>query len=414
MIKRVLYITLAISMAACGSARKGAGVTTPAESVTKDSPSVAGSSANTEKAVDAENKFWGKLLGEACRELKQENICLSPLSAQFAMAMVANGAEGDTKQQICDAMQLGNDANTRSRSLLNDIGAKTVWSENCDVRIANSIWIKKDFNVRKKFLETNKESFDALVESVEFNQEAVKRVNEWCKENTNGKIPTILDRFTESDRMLLINALYFKAAWSKPFQEHNTTDKKFTTEKGEEIKVPTMMMRSNETFYKDDVVAMVAKRLQGGYSMLFILPGADVKCDEAAEYVANDFNGFLQKMEVCDVTLSLPKFSTDFGISLKPILEKLGIKRAFGNDAQFDKISDEPLFISDIVQKTYINVNEKGTEAAAVTMAITGALSMKAPKIEIITFDRPFIYAIIKENCNEILFTGKVGNPNAK
>ena len=414
MVKKVLYIALAISMIACGSARKGAGVTTPAESATKDSTSVAGSSANTEKAVDAENKFWGKLLGEACRELKQENICLSPLSAQFAMAMVANGAEGETKQQICDAMQLGKDANTRSRSLLNDIGAKTFWSENCDVRIANSIWIKKDFNVRKKFIETNKESFDALVESVEFNQEAVKRVNEWCKESTNGRIPTILNRLNESDRMLLINALYFKAAWSKPFQEHNTTDKKFTTEKGDEIKVPTMMMRSNETFYKDDAVAMVAKRLQGGYSMLFILPEVGVKCDEAAEYVANDFNGLLQKMEVRDVTLSLPKFTTDFGISLKPIFESLGIKRAFGSDAQFNGISDEPLCISDVVQKTYINVNEKGTEAAAVTIAITGALSMKPPKIEIITFDRPFIYAIIKENCNEVLFAGKVGNPTVK
>ena len=336
------------------------------------------------------------------------------MSAQFAMAMVAGGADGKTKKEICDAMQFGDSINVNSRRLLDDIATKTVWNEHSDVRIANSIWIKKGFDVKQDFIDTNKEFFDAHVESAAFNGETVKRVNDWCNVNTNGKIPTIIDRFTDNDRMLLINALYFKAAWSKPFREENTTDQPFTTESGEEIEVPMMMMRSNESFYSDDVVSMVSKRLQGGYTMLFILPSEDVKCDEAAEYVAKDFETFLKNMEVCDVSLSLPKFTTDFGMSLKPVLTNLGIKRAFGGKAQFSGISDEALFISDVVQKTYINVNEKGTEAAAVTVAVAGALSMRPPKIETITFDRPFIYAIIKDNGNHVLFTGKVGNPIIK
>ena len=115
-----------------------------------------------------------------------------------------------------------------------------------------------------------------------------------------------------------------------------------------------------------------------------------------------------------NVHLSLPKFTTDFGMSLKQTLANLGIRRAFGSKAQFGGISDEPLYISDVVQKTYINVNEKGTEAAAVTMAIAGALSMRPPKTEVITFDRPFIYAIIKDNGNHVMFAGKVGNPAIK
>jgi TPR repeat protein len=209
-------------------------------------------------------------------------------------------------------------------------------------------------------------------------------------------------------------ALYLKAAWSKPFQERNTTKKRFTTEKGEEIEVPMMMMRYSEQFYKDDVVAMVSKRLQGGYSMLFILPGEGVKCDEAAEYVAKNFDTLLKNMEITDVNLSLPKFTTDFGMSLKNTLASLGIKRAFEGKAQLGGISDEALYISDVVQKTYINVNEKGTEAAAVTMAVAGLLSMRPSKIEVITFDRPFIYAIIKDNGNQVMFAGKVGNPNEK
>lgn len=410
MIKKALYATFVAAIASCSTSKNKVEATTQAGSLDESTTTVAAA----ESKIAADNAFWGGLLSEACREIEKENICLSPLSAQFAMAMVANGAEGKTRTEILDAMQLGDSANTESRRLLDEIAAKTVWNENCDVRIANSIWIKDGFDVKQEFVDTNKASFDAFVESTEFNKATVKRVNEWCSENTNGKIPTIIDRFTDNDRMLLINALYFKAAWSKPFQERNTTDKKFTTEKGEEIKVPTMMMRSNELFYKDDAVAMVTKRLQGGYSMLFILPGEGVKCDEAAEYVAKDFDTLLKNMEVTDVHLSLPKFTTDFGMSLKSTLANLGIKRAFGSKAQFGGISSEALYISDVIQKTYINVNEKGTEAAAVTMTVVGLLSMRPSKTEIITFDRPFIYAIIKDNGNQVLFTGKVGNPAAE
>ena len=410
MIKKALYFALIAGIASCGTTRNNVDATTQAGDLENSITDIA----ITDNAVAASNSFWGELLGEACREMNKENICLSPLSAQFAMAMAACGAEGKTRTEILNAMQLGDSANIKGRRLLNDIAEKTVWNEHGDVRIANSIWIKEGFEVKQKFVDTNKEYFDALVESAEFNQETVKRVNDWCKENTNGKIPTILDRFTENDRMLLINALYLKAAWSKPFQERNTTDKKFTTERGEEIEVPMMMMRSNEPFYSDDMVSMVSKRLQGEYSMLFILPGECVKCDEAAEYVAKDFDTLLKNMEVKDVSLSLPKFTTDFGMSLKNTLANLGIKRAFGGKAQFGGISDEALYISDVVQKTYINVNEKGTEAAAVTVAVAGLLSMRPPKIEVITFDRPFIYAIIKDNSNHVLFAGKVGNPTIK
>ena len=408
MVKKILYMTLIAAMASCGTTRNKMGTST-ADIATNGATTV-----TTEKKMEADGAFWGRLLSEACREMNQENICLSPLSAQFAMAMVANGAEGKTKKEILDAMQLGDSANTHSRRLLDDIAEKTIYNKHSEVRIANSIWIKEGFDVRQEFIDTNKEHFDALVESAPFNQGTVKRVNDWCNENTNGKIPRILDRLTGNDRMLLINALYLKAAWSKPFQEENTTEKTFTTEKGEEIEVPTMMIRNNESYYSDNMVSMVSKRLQGGYTMLFILPAEGVKCDEAAEYVAKDFDTFLQKMEVRNVLLSLPKFTTDFGMSLKPILANLGIKRAFGSKAQFGGISDEALFISDVVQKTYINVNEKGTEAAAVTMAIAGALSMRPPKTEVITFDRPFIYAIIKDNGSHIMFAGKVGNPAIK
>jgi serpin B len=321
------------------------------------------------------------------------------------MAMVANGAEGKTKQEICNAMQLGDDANVRYRELLDNLENK-----HCEVKAANSIWIKEKFDVKQEFVDTNKVYLDALVERVKFNDETVERINNWCKENTNGKIPSIIERFNGSDRMVLLNALYFNGKWNRPFSEKNTTQQKFTTEKGEEVKVPMMMMRANKPYYKDDVLAMTLKRYESGYSMLLVLPGEGVGCDEAALHLAKDFDKYLKAMETCDLTLSLPKFKTEFSGSLKPTLTALGIKRAFGGKAEFGGISDKALYISDVVQKTYINVDEKGTEAAAVTMGKVGLLSMRPSKIEIITFDRPFIYAIINHN-NDVLFIGKVGNP---
>lgn len=382
MIKKALYITIVAALASCGTSKNG--TATP----------------GNDSAV-----FWGELLNEAEKQTEKENICLSPLSAQLMMAMVANGAEGKTKQEICNAMQLGDDANVRYRELLDNLENK-----HCEVKAANSIWIKEKFDVKQQFVDTNKVYLDALVERAKFNDETVERINNWCKENTNGKIPSIIERFNGSDRMVLLNALYFNGKWNRPFSEKNTTQQKFTTEKGEEVKVPMMMMRANKPYYKDDVLAMTLKRYESGYSMLLVLPGEGVGCDEAALHLAKDFDKYLKAMETCDLTLSLPKFKTEFSGSLKPTLTALGIKRAFGGKAEFGGISDEALYISDVVQKTYINVDEKGTEAAAVTMGKVGLLSMRPSKIEIITFDRPFIYAIINHN-NDVLFIGKVGNP---
>ena len=133
MIRKALYIVLVATMASCGTTRNKMGTST-ADIATDGATTV-----TTEKKMEADGAFWGRLLSEACREMDKENICISPLSAQFAMAMVANGAEGKTKKEILDAMKLGDNANEKGRRLLDDIATKTIWNENSDVRIANSI-----------------------------------------------------------------------------------------------------------------------------------------------------------------------------------------------------------------------------------------------------------------------------------
>jgi serpin B len=128
----------------------------------------------------------------------------------------------------------------------------------------------------------------------------------------------------------------------------------------------------------------------------------------------NDLGNYLSEMKRCEVDLSMPKFTVEFGSSLKKVLEQQGVIRAFGQRAQFEGISDEPLRISDIMQKTYVKVDEDGTEAAAVTAVRVGAMSMRPQNIIPMKLDRPFVFAIIRNDGNEVLFVGKVGNPIEK
>ena len=402
MIRRILYMTAIVALSSCCTKKNCNGV-------------VAGSKPADIKqeivAIDEEepmgnSTFWGELLGRACKESTKENICLSPLSAQFAMAMVANGAEGKTQKEIYSTMQLGDDINSHFRKLMD------VPNEQSKLEIASSIWINEKLDVKEQFIATNKENFDALVERIKFDDHAVGRINGWCKENTNGRIPSIIDKVKADDMMYLINAIYFKAKWQEPFARHNTTKKKFTTEKGEEVEVDMMMQRNSAAYYKDEILAITSKSYNGRYSMLLVLPNEGVTCSQAARHLAENYSTYIKEMDRCDVMLSLPKFKTNFFTSLKPMLTEMGIKRAFSKNAQFGGISDKPLLISDVMQKTFISVDEEGTEAAAVTSVMVGLLSAARPdKVEIITFDRPFIYAIIDKYSNEVLFTGKVGDP---
>ena len=148
--------------------------------------------------------------------------------------------------------------------------------------------------------------------------------------------------------------------------------------------------------------------------MLFALPKENVECSEVAETFMQDLDGCLEGMKICNIDLSLPKFTTEFGSSLKDVLEQQGITRTFGVNAELKGISDTPLFVDDIIHKTYIDVDEEGTEAAAVTAITVRLTSIRPEKVIAMKFDRPFVYAIINNENNEVLFVGKIGNPIEK
>ena len=389
MFKQFIYASLAATLLSCGTTREAGGT-----------PNM------TAKENTGKKPFWGKMLYEACTT--PGNVCLSPISAQQAMAMVANGAEGTTKEEIYAALQLDDNANSRSKQLIEAMNS----NQHCEVRMANSIWINNQLSVKEKFINTNKDYYNADVERTQFDESALTRINSWCNEKTEGRIASIINDIDPNARMFLINALYFKGAWKSPFAIHSTQPEKFTTTGGVTADVQMMRQRSNAAYYSDNILSMTAKPYKGGYYMLLALPNKGISCITAANHLATNFDSILAATDIQDVELKMPKFTAEFGTSLRPMLEEAGINSAFGSRAQFGEISDKALCIDDVIQKTYIKVDEQGTEAAAVTAVMVGMMAMpREGEKKVLTLNRPFIYAIIKEDTNEVLFVGKVSNP---
>ena len=360
--------------------------------------------------ITSANIFWGNFFSDLCKTSNKENVCLSPLSAQFAMAMLANGAEGETKEEICRALGSYTDANAQYSKLFEEFNA----SKDCEINIANSIWINDKLSVKEPFVTKNKEYYDAAIEVTPFNKSTLQRINDWCKEMTKGKITSILNDIKPSDMMYLINALYFNADWNKPFRKEDTKQENFTTEKGKVVKVDMMTQHENMLYYNDEQLEMAIKRYKGNYSMVLALPKENATCSDVAYTLLQDLDEYLSDMNMCNVKLSLPKFTTEFGSSLKYLLEQQGITRVFSHRAELNGMSDAPLCVDDIIQKTYINVDEEGTEAAAVTAITVRLTAIRPEKNVTMKIDRPFVYAIINNENNEVLFIGKVGNPIKK
>lgn len=360
---------------------------------------------------DKENTipFWGNLFTQVCKESNAENVCISPLSAQFALSMTANGATGETLKEMYGTMGLDKDINETAKETLERLANNRY---GCEVNIANSIWINEQLDVKQKFIDTNKEFFKALVTTAPFSRETLQRINNWCSENTNGKIESVIDEIKKNDRMYLINALYFKGGWKDEFDKGRTVEKPFTKEDGNKVNVPMMNQTIKTQYYEDESLQILVKHFDYTYKMLLVLPTEGTTTEEAARHLSRNYETILGKMSTYEVRLSMPRFKSEFSTSLKDPLKEMGMPRAFSRNAQFDGISDTPLYIDDAFQKTFINVDEVGAEAAAVTVMRAGLLSSnRRPEKRTVRLDRPFIYLITSYQPEDILFVGKVGNP---
>lgn len=332
-----------------------------------------------------------------------ENVVVSPYSAGVALSMVAEGAEGQTRVEFDDAL---NGCLFKAA----DLGS----NDTVTVKSANSVWITDDFSVRNRYVSILENDFDAEVVNLDFADPAtVRAINNWCSENTEGKINEIVDRLNPGMVMMLINALYFNAPWADAFLEKNTREGVFHAFNGD-VQIPMMAKTDRMNYAEYQGAQMVELPYEGGrYAMYVVLPPKGLSIDKMISYVNEDlYDQAMSMMTAEKVRLTLPKFKLETEMILNKTLQNMGIRTAFSSAADFKGISETgPLVLDQVKQKCYIDMSEKGTEAAAVTSIGVRMTSARPETVYTMNVDRPYVFFIADRSNGNILFAGRVARP---
>ena len=331
-----------------------------------------------------------------------QNLIVSPYSAGVALSMLAEGAEGQTRAEFDDAL---NGCMFRAE----DLGG----NDAVVVKSANSVWVGDNFSVKNKYVSLLEKEYDAFVTTQNFLDPAtVQAINNWCSENTEGKINEVIDRLGSNDMMVLINALYFNAPWQKAFDKEATADRMFYGVV-EDKKVPMMAQRGKFRYAQYQDCQMIEIPYEGErYAMYVVLPPANWDANAIIPYIGESaFDAAMGMLSSREVILTMPKFKLETSLVLNKALQKMGIETAFSGAADFKGIAATGNLALDMVkQKCYIDVSEQGTEAAAVTVAQVRLTSAGINPVARMTVDRPFLFFIRDTQDGNILFAGKIVN----
>ena len=359
----------------------------------------------------------------------EKNLFFSPFSIFTALAMVYAGARGSTANQMEQTLHIPLEQHqfhmalkNLLRILRNDESFKdTVLS------IANLLCIKEGYDLLEKFLWTIEDNYNAPIWKLDFSlvEESRAKINAWVSEQTRGKIKNIIDSIDTEMRLILINAIYFKGMWENTFDKQYTKDEHFTLISDEKLVVPMMHQTKNFSYLEDEQFQILempykanlifGKREQ--ISMVIFLPKQSNSLSELEPLLTiqkiEDYFSRLREQYAQKVKVFFPRFTINMKYKLRKYLLDLGITEAFTKNADFSGISKEPIiFISDIIHKTFVEVNERGTEAAAVTaMRVVGASIGPRKEPPIFRADHPFLFIIQDLQTKTILFIGKLMNP---
>ena len=329
-----------------------------------------------------------------------ENVVVSPYSAGVALSMLEAGAEGETKVEFDNAL---NGAYFKAEDLG---GGKDITAES-----SNSVWISDDFSVRNRYVSLLENDFDAFVTTQNFADPAtVQAINNWCSEHTSGKIDQIIDRIGPDMVMVLVNALYFNAPWADAFDETAVNEAVFHGRSGD-TSVRMMARRATFNYAEYQGARMIEIPYAGGsYAMYVILPPAGMSPESILPYISESlYRSAMSMLQPKEVALNMPQFRMETSLVLNKTLERMGVTTAFSSAADFKGISVMgPLRLDVIKQKCYIDVNTKGTEAAAVTGAQIRMTSVR-PVVSM-NVDRPFLFIIADVENKMPLFAGKIVN----
>jgi serine protease inhibitor len=375
---------------------------------------------NNKKAaglIQADTRFGLDLFREVSTMPEApDNLMISPVSVAVALGMTYNGANGDTKTAFEETLRFSGysreEINSIHQALINYIlGAdpKVV------MEIANSIWYRQDFNVLQSFIDTNKLYYDAEVAALDFADPAAKNtINDWCALKTHDKIKDVLDEIPADAVMYLINAIYFNGTWTYQFDKSKSYAGTFRKEDNTTSDADYMMMQatvpytSNELFTAIDLPYGNEK-----FSMSILLPREGKKViDIIAELNSENFDNWYNSFSDKEVVVTIPKFKFGYKELLNDPLKNMGLGNAFSGDADFTGINPGGnLCISRVIHQSFVDVNEKGTEAAAVTVVEIEVTSAGPGDNNFFTADHPFVFVIREKTSNALLFIGKVGSP---
>jgi serine protease inhibitor len=359
--------------------------------------------------VDGTGTFGFDMMHKLLERDPDASHLISPLSILMAYGMTMNGADGDTFNQMQEVFGLDGmsreEINHAAREL---ISLLVEYDQNVRFNIANSIWYRMGYPVTSEFRETNQTYFDAVIEEVDFHDpETKERINRWVSDKTEGLIEEIIEMVPPNLVMFLVNAIYFNGEWTYPFDSDKTITKPFTRPDSTTVDVEMMRMDEQDDMLLaqgEDYTAVNLFYGDAGYAMTLVLPGEEAGLENwLSNMTWNDWQVLTKGFSETRFNLELPKFKLEYEVDeFKEILREIGIVDAFG-PADFSRITGGPndLYIGDTRHKTFISVDEEGTEAAAVTSV--AVYDSANPEIQ---FNRPFFYAIREVETGTILFMG--------
>jgi serpin B len=372
--------------------------------------------------VEANLQFGFRLLHELDERREAPNLFFSPLSASLALTMVLNGARNETYRQMAHALGYGDQPveriNTENALLLHLLRSPDPKTETL---VANSLWVQQGFSLLPSFLQACQKHYEAEVDSVDFMQDregAAERINGWVKQNTKGLIPKLFEPsdFSPLTRLVVVNTLYFKGKWQKPFDKQATSEEEFHLEGGKVKRVPMMHQSGKFDYLRGDGFQAVALPYGAGELSFYLFLPDEGRSLQAflKELTAERWAQWLKGFKPMEGDVGLPRFRIEATYPLKEPLQAMGITDAFDPEkadlSGVAPLTDGRLFITKALQKAVVEVDEEGTKAAAATGVVVSVTAYNPNRFTLIA-NRPFFFIIRHNATGAILFMGIVREP---
>ena len=371
------------------------------------------------RLASANTNFGFKLYSEVSSRDGGKNVFISPSSVGLCLAMAYNGAEGETRQAMARALELqGMSLEEVNRAYAELKAALESPDPKVQLQIANSLWARKGIKLNAEFVSRNKQFYDAQVTELDFDSpDSAATINQWVNDKTKGKIDKIIDSIDRDTILFLINAIYFKGKWANEFAKESTKEDAFNLEGGSQKRVPMMSQSGNYRYYEGKNFQAVSLPYGGGrVSMYVFLPQKGTRLSEFQKSLtAANWATWMNEFRDSDGDVVLPRFKIEYEVTLNDALKALGMETAFdAARANFSGMTatGQKAYISKVKHKTFVEVNEEGTEAAAVTSTEMRATSAMRPRQRFrMVVDRPFFCAIRDNTTGTMLFMGAILEP---